>query len=232
VCIYYILQNYFDGSISGDEFFKSTFETDKSLNEYLKDLIVTSKLRDQLTEIRNSEDYAEILNQFPILGNIVIQPGTNTKNLITYKFIENGSGIDEKQSVIAQLKDIVSLQSSDSKLIKSFGQNISLYSIFQSGYNTSDLSYTGITPVTLINTLYAAATVEFEKLTPSQKADQYDKFFKQFGANNPGFFSSRKPTQTLTGEIAKKGKWYSEEVTLSELEKLVAPPICVNVAPL
>lgn len=215
----YILQNYFDSSTSGNEFFKSTFETDKSFNEYLKELIETNKLRNQLTEIRNLEDYDQILKRFPILGNIVIQPGTNTKNLITYKFIENGSGIDEKQSVIAQLKDIVSLQMSDLKLIKSFGQNISLYSIFQSGYNTSDLSYTGITPVTLINTLYAAATEEFQKLTPSQKADQYDKFFKQFGANNPGFFSSRKPTQTITGEVAKKGKWYSEDVTLTLKKK-------------
>lgn len=215
----YVIQNFFADSTTGTEFFKETFGTDKSLNEYLKELIETNKLRKQLTDIRALDYYQDLLEIFPILGSIVVQPGDNNKNIITYRFIENSSNPVEKQSMISQFEDMATREEADFKLVRDFARNLALYSVFQSGYNTSDLSYTGITPVALINTLYASAVAEFEKLTPQAKIDQYENFFKLFSKNNPGFYSTRKTTETITGETAKKGKWYTNSVSLEVKRK-------------
>ena len=214
----YIVQNFFQKSSEGSKFFKEVFGTDKNLNEYLKELVETDKLRKQLLEIRNLDYYPELLERFPMLGTIVIQPGDNNKNLVNYKFIENSNNPIEKEGMISQFEDMATLQDSEFQLIRDFARNLALYSIFQSGYNTSDLSYTGITPTVITNNLYALAINEFEKLSPTAKSEEYEKFFKMFSKNNPGFYSTRKNTETITGEIAKKGKWYTNDVSL-ELKK-------------
>ncbi len=205
----YILQNFFDKSEKGKAFFKETFGTEASLNDYLKQLIETDKLRTQLLNIRNLPYYNDLIEKYPIVESIVVQPGANNKNIVTYRFLENSNNPVEKQSMILQFEELAMLQSEEDKLIRDFFRDLALYSVFQSGYNTSDISYTGITPIDIINPLYAAAIEEFEKLTPADKFNQYDSFFYAFAKNNPGFYSTKKSTDTITGEISKRGKWYA-----------------------
>lgn len=206
----YIVQNFFDKSEKGKELFKELFGTDKSLNEYLKELIETDKLRKRLVEIRDLDDYSDLVEKNPIVENIVVQPGANNKNIITYRFLENSTNPVEKQAMIVQFEELVNFKNESLKDIRDFFRDLALYSVFQSGYNTSDISYTGITPIEIINPIYAAAIEEFEKLSIAQKTEEYEKFFKMFAKNNPGFYSTKKATATITGEISKKGKWYSD----------------------
>ena len=218
----YVLQNFFDMSAEGTARFKQEFDTDKSLNEYLKNLAETDVLRKQLADLRNMDFYKDLVETHPVLDNIVIYPGQNT-NLVSYKFIENSSNPVDKNSVISQLEDLASLQSPELQPVVKFIKNLSLYSVFQSGYNTSDMSYTGVVPIEIINPLYAVAIKEFKKLSSTVQLEQYDEFFKQFSKNNPGFFRGRKGSDTITGEAAKRGKWYSKNTDLSLKKKGLKP---------
>jgi len=216
----YILQNFFDKSKNNGHIFKRLFETDKPLNEYLKELIETDKLRKNLLKIKNLEFYDDLVKEFPIIKTLAIEQSNNTKNLITYKFIQSSSNNVEKQSLISQFDDLVNLSDNeDNKLPRTFMKDLALYSIFQSGFNTSDISYTGITPIELINTLYALAQAEFERLSAEEKQEEYKNFFKLFSLNNPGFYAGRNSKDTITGEVSKKGKWYSNETKLDKLKK-------------
>ena len=215
----YILQNHIGDSVKGMEFFKSEFATDKSFNDYLKELIDTSKMTEALNKIRNASYYAEMLESFPILGRITIQPGQNTKNLITYSFVESGSNPLEKQSIITQFEDIIQKKDAEIAPVVAFFKDLALYSVFQSGYNTSDNSYTSMTPVSLINKLYSYGIKEFSEV--DDKIAEYKEFEKLFGKNNPNFYNDRRTTDTITGEISKKGKWYSKDVGLSLNKKEV-----------
>lgn len=216
----YILQNFFDKSKNNGHIFKRLFETDKPLNEYLKELIETDKLRKNLLKIKNLEFYNDLVKEFPIIKTLAIEQSNNTKNLITYKFIQSSSNNVEKQSLISQFDDLVNLSDNeDNKLPRTFMKDLALYSIFQSGFNTSDISYTGITPIELINTLYALAQAEFERLSTEEKQEEYKNFFKLFSLNNPGFYAGRNSKDTITGEVSKKGKWYSNETKLDKLKK-------------
>ncbi len=206
----YVLQNFFDKSEKGKAFFKEIFGTEVSLNNYLKELVETDKLRSQLLKIRNLEYYADLVEKYPIIESIVVQPGANNKNIVTYRFLENSNNPVEKQSMISQFEELATLEDEEFKQIRDFFRDLTLYSVFQSGYNTSDISYTSITPIEIINSLYAAAVEEFQKLTPAEKSEQYNDFFYAFAKNNPGFYSTKKSTDTVTGEISKRGKWYSD----------------------
>lgn len=218
----FILQNFFEKSEKGKEFFKENFDTEKGLNEYLKELIETDKLRNELIALRDSPFYPDLVQQFPFLQNITIIPGKNIKTLITYKISENSNNPVDKESLIEQFEEVAMLKDPDMKFLKDFIRNLSLYSIFQSGYNSSDVSYTSSTPVDIINPLYAAAIEEFQKLTPEEKTNAYNTFFSYFNLNNPQFFSERKTSDSVTGESSKSGKWYTKAVNL-ELGRVPIP---------
>ena len=217
----YVIQNYFDKSAKGVAFFKEQYGTDLSLNEYLKELVETDKLVSNFQKIKSNTNLYNLVKQsLPFIENLVIERGDNNKGLISYKFVQNGSNVVEKESVIAQFQDAISVET---KEVADFFKDLALYSIFQSGLNTSDISYTGVTPVSLTNKLYGFAFEEYNNETKDMSddvimKDVYVKFNSKFIKNNPQFDS--KKVGTFTKDVAKRGKWYSEDVKLEISSKL------------
>jgi len=221
----YILQNYLGKSTAGMEFFKETFGTDKDINEYLKELIETPLMREQFTMIKQLPFYADLVEQYPLIENIIVEPGENTKNFINFKLLQNINNSVEKDGVIAQFEDLVNLEDPDLKIVKDFFRNLALYSIFQSGYNTAQNSFTGTTPVNIVNKLYEYSQDEFMKLENDEKELEYQNFSFKFKANNPAFFNNRDTSSTPTGESPKRGKWYAEDmgIDLKRIKEEVMP---------
>jgi len=230
----YILQNYFDKSESGKEYFKETFGTDKSLNEYLLDLVQGDTLVKQWEAIRTSEDFEDLAAQFPMVRNIILEKGEKNSRIKSFRILENSANPVEKEQMIQQFEDITKLQ--ESKDISTFFKNLALYSIFQSGMNTTDYSYMSIVPASLVNKLYGSAVDEYNKLSTDEKENMLNKFYSKFRLNNPEIFGL-KADASLTREISKRGKWYSEETSLawaskSEKEKEQKKPEVIPEGPI
>jgi len=194
----YILQNYFSKSKEGVKFFNEMFNTDKSLNEYLKELIETPVMREQFTKIKQLPFYSDLVEQFPLIENIIVEPGENTRNFVNFKLLQNTNNSIEKSAVISQFDDLVSLEDVDLQIVRDFFRNLALYSIFQSGYNTGQNSFTGTTPVGLVNKLYEYSQKEFLKLSDEDKSIEYGQFSFSFKAHNPAFFAGRSQSSTPT----------------------------------
>ncbi|MFO0089577.1 MAG: hypothetical protein ACK518_01970 [bacterium] len=213
----FVLQNLFDKSKEGVEFFQKEFETKKSLNEYLKELLETNKLTTALEKIKgNKELYNQLRTQFPFVENLVIERGENNRSLVSFKFVENGSNPIEKNSVIKQFNDVISLQSPEYQEIVSFFKDLSLYSIVQSGLNMSDISYTNIVPISLVNKLYGYAIDAYKESTKDFESKEFKKiyssFLNMFYINNPYYIKGR--INVNTKDVAKRAKWYSSKVKL------------------
>jgi hypothetical protein len=221
--ISYILQNFIDKSTEGKQFFSSTFETNKEFNEYMKELVTTTKLRDMLLVIRSLPDYEQLSEKYPFIRNIIIQPGENEKRITTFKIVENSSNPIEKESVIQQFEELTNLEDPEFKMVRTFFRNLALYSTFQSGLNTSDNSFTNLAPIGLVNKLYGSAVNEYNKLSENEKSFEYKNFYSLFTSNNPIFFGY-KSTVTPTGEVSSKGKWYSRTTPLELKTKKKATP--------
>jgi hypothetical protein len=217
----YLLHNMLGKSAEGDAFFKEQFSTTKSYTEYMKELVATPKLVNLINEIKALPNYDRLYSQYPILKFIIEQGGSN-KKLINFKFLENGMNSLEKNSMIAQFEDLVNLGDPEFAKVKELFRDLALYATFQSGMNTSDNSYTDVTPIELINKLYGFGVDEFMKLPSADKLAEYEKFNKMFIKNNPGFEAKRKLNDTPTKDVAKMGKWYSN-TSLFEKQKEVVP---------
>lgn len=225
----YLLQNGFDRSEEGTKFFKETFNTDKNLNEYLLELVTTTKMLDNWYEIKSRKEtdddgnqfliFNSLAERFPFIKNIVLQRGENNNRLITFKLVENSSNPIEKQSVINQFEEIINIEPKNdtAKLIINFFKDLSLYSTFQSGMNTSDVSYTSVVPIEIVNKLYGYAFNSYQDLISNfdkkQKNDIYDHFWRMFILNNPSFFNNN-TSDTLTGDKNSLGKWYTRNYKL------------------
>jgi hypothetical protein len=228
--INFILQNNIGNSKEGMKFFHETFETDKGFNEYLLDLVKSNKLIDMFTKIKKMEHineelggkienvFAALSDQYPFIKNIFVERGEKNMNLSTFKIIENSSNTIEKESVIAQFEELVNLPKPEDKPIVDFFKNLALYSIFQSGMNKSDVSFTDITPIGIINKLYGYAMTEqnnqSSKMNAEEKRKQLDTFYGLFMQNNPSFYGNNSDA-TLTREKSSKGKWYSTDTKLT-----------------
>jgi len=215
----YVLQNFIDRSEEGKQYFKENWQTDKSLDEYLLELIQSNKMVDDWNAIKKKDWYSSLEEQYPIVRNLFFERGEGNSRVITWRFLENSSNTIEKESVIAQLENLANLEQSDEDNIqvRKFFRDLVLYSIFQSGLNSNRYSYISAVPVGLINKLYGYAVDEFQKSVDERKDSEqkrlyketvYRDFYSKFGSNNPTFFG-KGSKQTLTREIATKGKWYS-----------------------
>ena len=209
----YVLQNHFQKSSEGVKFFKENWETNLSLNDYLKELVESNKLVDQFNELKKQPWYEDLENTYPIVRNLIFERGEKNPKIITFKFLENSSNAIEKESVIHQFETLANLEDPQFKLVRDFFRNLSLYSIFQGGFNTGMNSYTNIAPQMLINPLYGYAVAEFVKLADNAKMSEYETFYRLFEDNNPGFFD-RASNATLTRDIPSRGKWYVRQPAL------------------
>ena len=236
----FIIQNYISKSQEGMKFFYETFETTKSFNEYLAELVETPKLRDMWNAVKdmkatdeNNTEYSvfELLthsDEFPFIKNIINTIGSNNPRLNAFSIVKSSSNEVEKNSVILQFDRLSKLIKPEDKPIADFFKNLALYSIFQSGMNTSDVSYTDITPVAIVNKLYGYATIEakdeYSKLNDNEKNILFKKFYKLFASNNPSFFGYN-VTATPVQEKSSRGKWYAEDVQLQwkDLDKQLVP---------
>lgn len=239
----YILQNNIGKSEEGMKFFHETFETNKGFNEYLAELVQTPKLVDMWNAVKDMTDLNEdgteynvfselVSKQYPFVKNIALTRGDTNNRLVAFQIIESSSNKVDKNSVITQFNDLSNLTNPKYKLIRDFFRNLALYSTFQSGMNTSDVSYTNVTPVGIVNKLYGYATTqrsnEYSQLSTEEKLAAFNKFYKLFVANNPLFFKMA-AVQTPTLEKNSRGKWYAEDVQLqwqsvAEKEGLPEPP--------
>jgi len=218
----YILQNLISKSEKGVAYFKERYNTDKSFNEYLLELAQTDKLKNNWLAIKESPSYKSMAAQFPILKNIIIERGVNNGRIVNFRILENSSNPVEKEQTIQQFED---LTNSSNEQLSSFFKDLSLYSIFQSGMNTSDISFMSVVPTNIVSRLYGSAVEEYNKLPSERKTAMLSTFYKMFTRNNPELFS-RKSTDTLTKEVSKRGKWYSEQVPFNEVSKIqVLQPI-------
>jgi alkylated DNA repair dioxygenase AlkB len=238
--INYILQNNIEKSKEGMEFFHETFDTTKGFNEYLAELVETNKLVDMwngvkdMTAIDNDGNEYKVFDlisssdQFPFVKNIINIIGANNANIKGFNIIQSSSNQIEKNSIIVQFDELCKLTDPTNKPIRDFFRNLALYSIFQSGLNTSDISYTSVTPVNIVNKLYGFATEErnktYSKLSEEQKIEAFGAFYRMFAQNNPTLYNSknskdedlkRASTATPTFETSSRGKWYSENVKLN-----------------
>ena len=229
--INYVLQNNIEKSEEGMKFFRETFDTTKGFNEYLKELVQTRKLVDMWNTVKDMKyketdekgverEYStfELLSkqEYTFIKNIVNTIGNNEKRINTFAIIEGSSNRVEKDSIISQFDRLCfSLNDAESKPIRDFFRNLALYSIFQSGMNTSDVSYTNVTPVGIVNKLYGYAMEEKIKETANQtdqeKYDSFKDFSDLFTQNNPVLFNLLS-TATPTREISSRGKWYAKDV--------------------
>jgi hypothetical protein len=206
----YILQNFIGYSKEGMEFFHETFNTDKSFNEYMTELVQTNKLKDQLLKIKSSPDYEMLCSEYPFIRNIVIEKGENNKKITSFRIVENSSNQVEKESIIRQFEELTSDPDED---VRTFFKNLALYSTFQSGMNTSDISYTSMTPVGIVNKLYGAATAEYDKLSFLEKQVHHTPFYNLFLNNNPVLFKQNSKVTPIL-DTNNRGKWYSREMPL------------------
>jgi alkylated DNA repair dioxygenase AlkB len=238
--INYILQNNIEKSKEGMEFFHETFDTTKGFNEYLAELVETNKLVDMwngvkdMTAVDNDGNEYKVFDlisssdQFPFVKNIINIIGANNANIKGFNIIQSSSNQIEKNSIIVQFDELCKLTDPTNKPIRDFFRNLALYSIFQSGLNTSDISYTSVTPVSIVNKLYGFATEErnktYSKLSEEQKIEAFGAFYRMFAQNNPTLYNSknskdedlkRASTATPTFETSSRGKWYSENVKLN-----------------
>lgn len=216
----YILQNYIGKSKEGMQTFKSLFETNKDFNTYLAELVSTRKLVDMFNVIKSLDSFKDLSEQYPIVNNLVLRLGENNKQMISYQLVENTENKIEKESIISQFEHLANLQDPENKMIRDFFRNLALYGMFQSGFNKSEFSFSDISPTSIVNSLYGEAVKEFTK-DDTPKATVYNNFYDQFVTNNPTFFSNP-INATPTREVSKKGKWYSNQVTLtwaSDFEK-------------
>lgn len=209
----YILQNFIGLSKEGMEFFHSTFETKKDFNDYLAELVQTSKLPNLFQTIKSLPYYEALAKKYPVIRNIVVERGQNNRNLVSFKIVENSSNAVEKESVIRQFEELSSLEDPEYKIVRTFFRDLALYSIFQSGMNTSDISFTSSTPISIVNKLYGDAVKEYSKINDSEKDIEFKNFNKLFVRNNPGFYGNLS-SATITQEISSRGKWYSNDVNI------------------
>ena len=233
----FILQNYIGKSEEGMKFFHETFGTEKGFNDYMTEMVQTNKLLDMYRGIKDMtrttkegdvetiENIFEKLGKaFPFVRNVIVERGENNPKIITWKIVENGSNIVEKESVISQFDELCNLTDPEDKPIRDFFRNLALYSTFQSGLNTSDNSYTNITPIDLINKLFGYSVSEYTKnnVIKQQKEVEFDSFFPMFINNNPSFFTLDS-NATPTNEISSKGKWYAKGTPLVWIVKVQKP---------
>jgi len=232
----YVLQNNIGKSKEGMKFFHETFETDKGFNEYMAELVQTSKLVDMWNTIKDMT-YKEVNEKgveverstfelltsedwFPFVKNIINTIGVNNPRLKAFSIIESSSNQIEKNSIITQFNELSKLNNPEDKPIKDFFKNLALYSIFQSGMNTSDVSYTSVAPVGIINKLYGYAiderADEYSKLDNEGKLNAFNNFLQLFKSNNPLLFNkTSNPAATPTREKSSRGKWYAQDVKLN-----------------
>lgn len=218
----FILYNYLDKSQQGLEFFKKEFNTDKTLVEYVKELVETPKLLDQYNKIKDMDEYQALIKQYPFVQNILVRTGDRNPNLLSFKLVESSSHSVDKESVISQFEEVTNLSSKENEDIRMFFRNLALYSTFQSGYNYGEFSYTAVTPEFLINKLYGEAAKQFMTLSPSEKSDAYQSFKSLFVKNNPLFYEDRASYDTPINESNKRGKWYAEAISLNIKKKIDA----------
>lgn len=207
----YILQNHFEKSEEGRAFFKKEFDTDLSLNDYLKKLVLSNDMIDQFNKLKKMKLYEQLVKDFPIISNIIFERAEGNPKLFSFRILENSSNVIEKESVIAQFELLTNLESEefegeDLKPVRKFFRDMALYSVFQSGLNTSTISYTNVVPITLINPLYGYAINEFKKV--QDKDREYSRFYSLFVNNNPGFYGYN-ANSTPVNERSNKGKWYA-----------------------
>lgn len=202
----YILQNHFEKSEQGKAFFKKEFDTDLSLNDYLKNMVLSNDMIDQFNKLKKMDLYGPLTEQFPFINNIIFERAEGNPKLFSFRILENSSNVIEKESVIAQFELLANLEDEDLKPVRKFFRDMALYSVFQSGLNTSTISYTNVVPIDLINPLYGYAINEFKKV--QDKDREYNKFYSLFLNNNPGFFGY-KAISTTVNERSSKGKWYA-----------------------
>lgn len=202
----YLLQNWLGEK--GTAYFQDYFNTTKSFNNYLADLIDTKKLSEQRIAIKNLEYYDELVERFPIIGTLIIESGKDNPLVKSMVFLKQGNNILDREANIRQFLDIVSSKGEIMKPVREFFKDIGLYAAFQGGMNTSDVSYTNIVPIEILNTLIGYASENFKKLTNEQKLAEYKQFIRLFSANNPVLFGSKNKL-TLTQESSKKGKWFN-----------------------
>lgn len=200
--INYILQNFLDDR--GEAYFREKFDTDKSFNDYLKDLVLTNTMVDQFNALRKMPYYDQLVQDFPFISNIIFERSEANPKLFNFRILENSSNVIEKESVIAQFEKLVNLESEPA--VKKFFRDMALYSVFQSGLNTSTISYTNVVPITLINPLYGYAIDRFKKV--ENKEREFDRFYSLFINNNPGFYGYQ-IRSTPVKDVSSKGKWYA-----------------------
>ena len=224
----YILQRFFDKSEKGMAYFKEYFGTTKSLNDYLSDLVTTKKLAQALLDIRNLEDYdssdpeikpTTLLARFPIIGNIVLEPGEFNKRITTVRIVKNSNNVIDENDFQEQFDMLVNLpipedpkDAKDFLLIRNFFRDLALYSIFQSGLNTSDVSYTSLTPKEATNKLYGFAIDAFRQdvgTTSERLRGHVKDFLKRFQLNNPDLYGNSYKVSNIM-DVSKRGKWYGE----------------------
>ena len=207
----FVLQNFIEKSAEGSRFFREEFNTDKNFNEYMEELITSSKLSDMYKELKKSDIYKELVAEFPFIKNITKITNQRNKKLSTFKIVMNSTNVDEKDKVISQFQRLVNLTNPEHKFIKDFFKNLALYSTFQSGMNTSEFSFIDIVPVNLVNKLYGESFKEFNKLSEKDKKEIYYKLKALFAKNNAPLFGAN-TTSSLTNETPSKGKWYIEKL--------------------
>lgn len=223
--ITYILQNYFDSSKEGVKFLQEYFDTDKkSINEYILEIINTDKLTTTLNKIKNLPDYTstdpqevkETLSyRYPIIEAIVIETGTTNKKIKNFSIVKPSNNVIDVNDFITQFDKLTSLDAADEdiKMVRQFFRDLALYSIFQDGLNTTDISYMNLTPVTINNKLYGYAINEFfnkVKEKGGYSSAEADSFIKLVYKNNPDIISGVKSAKNvITGEEPKRGKWYA-----------------------
>jgi hypothetical protein len=212
----YILQNNIDSSVEGMKFFHDTFETTKDYNTYMKELAETLKLVDMWNAVKSREGYDILVETYPFIENITIEKGENNNRLTTFSIIQDSRNLMEKESTINQFNELVNLPGEENKPIVDFFKNLALYSMFQSGLNTSENSYTNLVPIDIINKLYNFGGEEYQKNVKNKKED-YETFYKLFKINNSSFYND--PTLNIAKspilDISSKGKWYSNSVPLN-----------------
>lgn len=244
--ITYILQNYFDSSKEGVKFLQEYFDTDKkSINEYILEIINTDKLTTTLNKIKNLPDYtsldpAEVKEtlsyRYPIIESIVIETGDINKKIKNFSIVKPSNNVVDINDFIVQFEKLTSLEADDEdiKMVRQFFRDLALYSVFQDGLNTTDISYMNITPVNVNNKLYGYAIKEFlDKNKEGLSKVEVDKFMKLMLKNNPDLISEVKSAKNaITGEETKRGKWYALEVPFAlEQSKASVPQSKVMVVP-
>ncbi len=232
--INYILQNYFQSSSEGVEYFKEYFKTEKTLNQYLGDLVTSPKMIDNLNAIRAIEEYDStdlqekqytLVGRYPIVGNIFPEPGEQNPIIKSFRVVAKSNNVIDQNDYQEQFERLVNIEApeedpnpEDYNLLREFFRDLALYSIFQSGMNYNDLSYVTFAPVSVINKIYGYAVTEFFKQmdskSPLEKTiffnDTFKNFYSFFAMNNREFYGGNSKTSIIK-DVSKRGKWYFSE---------------------